>query len=562
MDERSRWGRLRAGVWLGLGLGLLAGGMECVGLAASLRLPLSVVDFAVLGAADALLMAGVAAIYGVGVGVPWVIASGELPEHRAIAGHLAWTTLLLCGTFLWQGAWVLYAHDDRAVPAAAMALMPVGFAGVVFYNAAFWLRKAAVGKAPRVGWMPAAALGAAVMVLGSSVVYPMRDTGGGFALEGDANVLLLTVDGLRFDAARALAAVEPGGIRFDNAVAPAPSARAAASTVLTGLHPLRHRVLDDSATLSRGFRSLAEVLEAEGYATGAFVSSTGVDADSGLEQGFAVYDDAFTPGVPALTRINLVGHAARGAVALLGPERVPFLAGRPAARTVDGFETWLDTHGDVPFLAWVHLADPAVAARSGDRAAYDAAVDTVGAQVRRALDLVEAAGAADRTIVVAVGSHGAMLGEHGARGAVTLFDPAVRVPLVVRAPGADVRVSSVGAQVRLMDLAATTLEWLELDPMDESEGVGLLGYGSGSRRATIWCALVGRDLAGDPLLGLRNNGVKYVRAADGSELMFDVVADPDEQDDLTERQEATLEQARRLLAADQVALDKLLSGRR
>ena len=43
--------------------------------------------------------------------------------------------------------------------------------------------------------------------------------------------------------------------------------------MLTSLHPLRHRVVFDGDVLERRFRTLAETLETEGYATAGFVSA-------------------------------------------------------------------------------------------------------------------------------------------------------------------------------------------------------------------------------------------------------------------------------------------------
>ena len=130
------------------------------------------------------------------------------------------------------------------------------------------------------------------------------------------------------------------------------------------------------------------------------------------------------------------------------------------------------------------------------------------------------------------------------------FDEVVRVPLVLRAPGLERAVARVPAQVRLMDVANTVVDWLQLDPMDESEGVLLLPYAEGEADHTVWCALVGQDLDGAWLIGMRNNGIKYVRRPDGAEALFALGDDPRETTSVHADQPAALEQARRLLASE------------
>jgi arylsulfatase A-like enzyme len=158
--------------------------------------------------------------------------------------------------------------------------------------------------------------------------------------------------------------------------------------------------------------------------------------------------------------------------------------------------------------------------------------------------------------VVVAGTHGRLEGAHGGADNRTLYDEVVRVPLVVRAPERPL-VPVVSAQVRLMDVAPTLLVAAGLPPLDESEGMGLADYGTGLRKVTMWTTIVGRDLDGSPLLGLRNNGIKYVVHADGREELYDASTDPGELRELGEAQPETLRQARDLLVPDQAAFRRL-----
>src|SRR5262249_41859319 len=73
-------------------------------------------------------------------------------------------------------------------------------------------------------------------------------------------------------------------------------------------------------------------------------------------------------------------------------------------------------------------------------ALYDGEVAYLDRQLEALIQGFAARGALDRTIVVVTADHGEEFGEHGlfAHG-ISLFEPAIRVPLVVRLPDGRVR---------------------------------------------------------------------------------------------------------------------------
>ena len=77
------------------------------------------------------------------------------------------------------------------------------------------------------------------------------------------------------------------------------------TSLLTGLSPLSHGVRDNSNfKLEDDFVTIAEVLRANGYSTGAAIGAYVLDSVFGLSQGFDTYDDDL-PGGEAVLRLRL-----------------------------------------------------------------------------------------------------------------------------------------------------------------------------------------------------------------------------------------------------------------
>ncbi len=86
---------------------------------------------------------------------------------------------------------------------------------------------------------------------------------------------------------------------------------------------------------------------------------------------------------------------------------------------------------------------------------YHAAVSFADAQAGRVLAELERLGLADRTIIVVWGDHGWQLGDHGLWGKATNFEEAVRIPLLIRAPGLTRPGTTTRALVETVDLYPT-----------------------------------------------------------------------------------------------------------
>jgi len=123
------------------------------------------------------------------------------------------------------------------------------------------------------------------------------------------------------------------------------------------------------------------------------------------------------------------------------------------------------------FFLWVHYLDPhADYLRHDDvpnfgsdqRALYDGEVAFTDKHIGRLLDAIRAAPWGKRTAIVVTSDHGEAFGEHKMfRHGFELWEPLVRVPLIVHVPSA--KPSRVEARRSLIDLAPTVLDLFGVD---------------------------------------------------------------------------------------------------
>src|SRR5689334_18371977 len=114
-------------------------------------------------------------------------------------------------------------------------------------------------------------------------------------------IVLISMDGVRADhlpaygaatvPTPALAALAADGVVFERAFSHSPQTLPSHASLLTGRLPFEHGVRDSTGfTLPSGERTLAEMLADRGYATGGVVSSFLLRKDTGIAQGFALFD--------------------------------------------------------------------------------------------------------------------------------------------------------------------------------------------------------------------------------------------------------------------------------
>ncbi len=255
------------------------------------------------------------------------------------------------------------------------------------------------------------------------------------------------------------------GTRYDNAFTPVPITLPAHTSIMTGTYPVYHGVRVNSGFyVPDEMLTLAEILRGEGYDTAAVVGAFPLDSQTGIDQGFDLYDD------------NYPSSLEQGRHPLLRR----FFDERPAAEVSRAALAWLGERRQRPFFLWTHYFDPhqprSPPSPYRERYAampYDGEIASVDEAVGQILLQLEKDGLLKRTLVVLSADHGEGLGDHGeATHALLLYSSTLRVPLIVRDPGHP-GAAAVTTPVSTVDIFPTILKRLGLDVPAASQGLEL-----------------------------------------------------------------------------------------
>jgi arylsulfatase A-like enzyme/Flp pilus assembly protein TadD len=369
------------------------------------------------------------------------------------------------------------------------------------------------------------------------------------------HVVLVTLDTLRADrlgcygatdvATPRMDAIAAAGALAEEASAHVPLTRPSHASILTGLLPTEHGIRDNvSPAVVPGVPLLAEVLKRDGFATGAFVSSVVLAAQSGFDRGFDVYGDRFAGAAGDAQFLNTVQ--------------------KKGEETLADALAWLEAQKGRRVFLWVHLYEPhdpyeppePYASRYVGRP-YDGEVAWTDELVGRLDDRLAALAMRDRTALVVTSDHGEGLGEHGEHlHGFFAYQTTLRVPLLVRAPGVAAG-TRLRATARLVDVFPTVLELAGL-PVPSVSGrslaAALRGGAAPPEPVTYAETLVPLLHFGwSDLRVVREGRWKYIQAPRPE--LYDLESDPTETRDL-----AASEPAR--AAAMRAALGRILDKER
>jgi arylsulfatase A-like enzyme len=327
-------------------------------------------------------------------------------------------------------------------------------------------------------------------------------------------------------------------IVFETAVAHASWTKPSVASILTSRLPGQHRAVQLRDPLDPQQVTVAQRLDALGFATGAAIANSVIyGAESAFDRGFDLFaglhgeDD---------TRSKLVGAD------VVVDQALAFLRSRRGLPTFLYVHT-MDPHVpyappspfDRMFEPHASEAHPARDPRTDykeplDRermiAQYDGDIAFGDREFGRFVRELKTLGIYDDALVVFLADHGEEFLDHGLwLHGRSLFDELIRIPLVVKLPGNRGAGTRVARQVQGIDVVPTVLEAMKLPLASDLAGRPL-------QRA------LERDEAPRPALaeishrgfvahGVRTEDEKYVRrfSPDDDELLFDLRRDPREQ---------------------------------
>jgi len=272
----------------------------------------------------------------------------------------------------------------------------------------------------------------------------------------------------------------------------------------TGYSKTHQQLLDLNSTL-------ASVLAAAGYETAAVVDNPNVAADLGYGKGFASYRETWTERALTSEMDKTRAITAAGVKFLkeARPER-PFLLWlhyvnphAPYTPPPPHDTAFLDQEASrgprLPVVSSFHGGIHQPWAQAGKDllgyyvAQYDGEIATVDEHVGEIVAALDASAVREQTVVLLTSDHGESLGEHDYYfdHGEDLFDPSLRVPMVVVAPGvAGARRTPVLAST--LDVVPTILDAVKVSYPPELAGQSLLPVVEG-RTMTSRPRLVGQN---------------------------------------------------------------------
>ncbi len=272
---------------------------------------------------------------------------------------------------------------------------------------------------------------------------------------GKPPIVLISVDTLRSDrlpiyghgqvATPHIDALRGDGVLYERAYSHAPLTLPAHVSMFTGLLPAAHGVRNNIGYQLHGtkVRTLASVLRENGYRTGAAVSSYVLRAESGLANGFDVYDDDIPYSATAATAENQ----------------------RAGSETVKRAQSFLQSAGAAPAFLFFHIYEPHAPYtppepfRSRYSDPYDGEIAASDAIVGELIATLKTAGLYDEALIVFTSDHGEALWEHGEeQHGILLYREVLQVPMVIKLPGSERAGSTIAQPFALSDVFHTVLD--------------------------------------------------------------------------------------------------------
>jgi tetratricopeptide (TPR) repeat protein len=263
--------------------------------------------------------------------------------------------------------------------------------------------------------------------------------------------------------------------------------------------------------------TLAELLKAKGYSTGAFIGAQVLSSVLGLNRGFDTYEDRFANESQSQRRAGEVNRVA--------------------------FE-WLEKQKDNPVFLFLHYYDPHTDydppepfATTFKESPYAGEISYTDHCIGKVIDKLKSLDMYESSLIIVTGDHGEMLGEHGElTHKFFIYQSAIKVPLVYKVPGANTS-RKIDDLVGIIDIVPTVCDLLDIEPPTPIQGKSLAGYFKNKppqpEERYFYCeSLYATKYGTNPLLGLVSKRWKYIQTTRPE--LYDLQKDPGEQKNLVE----------------------------
>jgi arylsulfatase A-like enzyme/Flp pilus assembly protein TadD len=233
------------------------------------------------------------------------------------------------------------------------------------------------------------------------------------------------------------------GVVFEEAYSHSPQTLPAHTSILSGRLPFEHGVRDNIGfSVRTGERLLSHALGESGFATAGFVSAYVLRNQTGINQGFGLWDDE----LPAAAPDRPLGQVQRG-----------------GESTVDAAMRWIDRQSSPRFFVFVHIYEPhrpyAPPSRFAGVSPYDGEVEHSDEIIGRLFDHLRAKELYERATVVLLSDHGEGLGDHGEdEHGIFLYRETIRVPFIIKLPASQGGGRRIASPVQHIDLMPTLLD--------------------------------------------------------------------------------------------------------
>jgi arylsulfatase A-like enzyme len=363
----------------------------------------------------------------------------------------------------------------------------------------------------------------ALLAVGAGVWIATRGT---FGKSPIRHVILISLDTTRADYFSCLGYPRPTtpnmdalaeqGYLFTYTMSPIPFTLPAHTSMLTGTIPPYHGKHDNNtAYFDPEQETLATILRANGYYTGAFVGAQVLNRRFGLDRGFDEYYDQMQGAQRKAEEVN------QDAFDWLSRQ----LPGEPVFMFIHYYDAHDEYNAPEPFGS--AFKDVPYA---GEIAYTDYCVGQVVEKLKQ-LDMY------DSSLIIVTGDHGEMLGEHGElTHTYFIYQSALHVPMIFKLPES-VDQTKIDDVTSIVDIVPTVCDLLGLEPPKVVHGKNLAGYFRGDpplpEDRYLYCESFQPVFYGaNSLLGLVGRQWKYIHTTVPE--LYDLQSDPGELKNLVE----------------------------